>query len=550
MMLAMQWLTLSEKTPHTQTELLELLLENRGLDTPEKQQRFLTVVDPATISLEVVGFSVSAVNAAVQRLHSAIEKQEKVLIFGDYDVDGVTATAIAWEGLRTAGLIAKPFIPHRQRHGYGLSIKALDEILAEFQPDLVLTVDNGIVAHPALAHLAKLGIPVIVTDHHLPDDAVLPTVAMAHTTELCGAGVAWFLIRELLGGKGDGTANQWLDLVALATVADQMPVLGANRDLIKAGLKQLKLTQRPGLKALFDAAGLVATDATAENLSFGIIPRLNAMGRLADGIESLRLLCARSEAKAMELAQKLQETNVARQDMTQDLLKIAELQAEQQLEERIIVVLSPDFHEGVIGLLAGKLMERYSRPAIAIQVSENLAKASMRSVPGVNGIELLRQIKDSFWELGGHALAAGFGSDPAQVTQLQKELFALAKKNITAEQLVPVIRAECRLDSDWLKLETYTTVQKLEPFGQLNRKPIFQIDNVIVKQSAVIGKQQQHLRLTLQTAEGKTITALAWQKAARQSELNSQAEISVLAELSENVWRDKRELQLILKDWR
>jgi len=250
------------------------------------------------------------------------------------------------------------------------------------------------------------------------------------------------------------------------------------------------------------------------------------------------------------LAQLLQDTNSARQDLTQDLLKIAELQAEQQQNERIIVVVSPDFHEGVIGLLAGKLMERYSRPAIAIQVSENLAKASMRSVPGVNGIELLRKIKDSFWELGGHALAAGFGSDPTKVTQLQAELFALARENITAAQLLPVIRVECLLDSDWLKLETHATIQKLEPFGQQNRKPIFQINSIIVKQSSIIGKQQQHLRLTLQTAEGKTITALAWQKAARQSELNSHTKISVLAELSENVWRDRRDLQLIIKDWR
>lgn len=550
MMLLMQWQLLSEKTPQTQTELLALLLENRGLDTLEKQQRFLSAVNPATITLEEVGFSVPSVALAVERLRSAIAKQEKILIFGDYDVDGVTATAIAWEGLRTAGVIAKPFIPHRQKHGYGLSIKALEEILVEFQPDVILTVDNGIVAHPALAYLAERGIPVIVTDHHLPDDQKLPVLTTVHTTELCGAGVAWFLMRELHGGVGSTTANQWLDLAALATIADQMPVTGVNRDLIKAGLKQLKMAQRPGLKALFAAAGIDAVAATAENLSFSIIPRLNAMGRLADGIQSLRLLCARSEAKAFELAQLLQDTNSARQDLTQDLLKIAELQAEQQLTERIIVVHSPDFHEGVIGLLAGKLMELYSRPAIAIQVSENLAKASMRSVPGVNGIEFLRQIKDSFWELGGHALAAGFGSDPTKVTELQAELFALAREYISTEQLQPVLRAECLLDSDQLKLETYTTIQKLEPFGQQNRRPIFQINGITVKQFSLIGKQQQHLRLTLQTSTGKTITALAWQKAARQSELNSQTEISVLVELSENVWRDKRDLQLILKDWR
>lgn len=550
MMLLMQWRLHTESTPKTQTELLELLLNNRDLATPADQLRFLGATDPAKIALAEVGFSVSSVALAVERLRSAIEKQEKILIFGDYDVDGVTATAIAWEGLRAAGLTAKPFIPHRQKHGYGLSIKALEEILSSFQPDVILTVDNGIVAHPALNYLAERSIPVIVTDHHLPDDQTLPVLATVHTTALCGAGVAWFLMRELHGGVGSTTANQWLDLAALATIADQMPVRGVNRDLIKAGLKQLKTTQRPGLQALFAAAGLEATAATAENLSYSIIPRLNAMGRLSDGIESLRLLCARSTAKAFELAQLLQDTNSARQDLTQDLLKIAELQAEQQRDERIIVVFSPDFHEGVIGLLAGKLMERYSRPAIAIQVSENLAKASMRSVAGVNGIEFLRQIKDSFWELGGHALAAGFGSDPAKVTELQAELFALARKHITAEQLQPVLSAECLLPPELQTLESFATIQQLEPFGQQNRRPIFLIKDLTVKQSSIIGKQQQHLRLTVQTETGKTITALAWHQAARQTELTLQTQISVLAELSENVWRERRELQLILRDWR
>lgn len=545
----MQWQLLSEIVPKTQAELQELLLENRGLTTLVEQTAFLNPTDPAKITLEQVRLSPQSVAEAISRLQTAITNQERVLIFGDYDVDGVTATAIAWEGLKTAGLITKPFIPHRQKHGYGLSIKALDEILISFRPDLVLTVDNGIVAHPALKHLQKLGIPVIVTDHHQPDETTLPTLATVHTTELCGAGIAWFLVRELLGGINTSEANQWLDLVALATIADQMPVLGVNRDLIKAGLKRLKTTDRPGLQALFAAAGLEAVTATAENLSFSIIPRLNAMGRLGDGIESLRLICARSTSKAQELALKLQETNLARQDLTQDLLKLAELQAEQQQAEYIIVVFSTEFHEGVIGLLAGKLMERYSRPAIAIQISENLAKASMRSVPGVNGIELLRQLKESFWELGGHALAAGFSADPAKVSELQKQLFDLAKTVITPEQLKPVLRAECLLDTDWLTLETYATTQSLEPFGQRNHRPVFKINDLTVKQCSVIGKQQQHLRLTLQTATGKIITALAWQKANRQFELDTPKPIAVLAELSENVWRDKRELQLILKDW-
>jgi len=547
----MQWRILSTQIPQTQVELQKILLQNRGLKTKAQQTEFLHPQPPAELTLKSVGLSAEAVKKAVDRLQKAIQNQEKVLIFGDYDVDGITATAIAWEGLKAAGLVTRPFIPHRLKHGYGLSLKALDEILAEFQPDLILTVDNGIVAHPALERLQELKIPVIVTDHHQPDEVDLPTVATVHSSQLCGAGVAWFLVRELLIATTQVQADQWLDLVALATVADQMPLLGANRDLVTAGLAELRLTQRPGIKALLGAASLSADALTSENLSFGLIPRLNAMGRLKDGVESLRLLCTHSTSRATELAQRLQTTNAARQDLTQDLLKQAELQAQEQLDQRILVVYSTEFHEGVIGLLAGKLMEQYSRPVVAIQVSQNLAKASVRSVPGVNIIELLRELRESFWELGGHALAAGFACDPAQVTQIQQQLFDLGQQKISADQLIPTFTAECELPTHWLSLDFYDWLQQFEPFGQSNSRPIFQLKNLKLIKFSLMGKQQQHLRLTFELTEtGRIFEAVAWQKGSLTTSLVLGQQLSVLANLTQNVWRERKSLQLQIIDWK
>lgn len=539
----MRWQVLVPQVPANVTELTEWLLANRSVTD---QAAFLQPPSPLKLSLEQVKLDPVVMQTAVDRLQVAIKNQEKVLIFGDYDVDGISATAIAWEALKAAGLVAKPFIPHRLKHGYGLSIKALDELLAKERPDLVLTVDNGIVAHEALARLKQENIPVIVTDHHQPDDQSLPTLATVHTTVLCGAGVAWFLARELVGEK----ASQWLDLVAMATVADQMPLLGVNRALVVHGLPLLRQGTRPGLKALLATTNIEGKNLTAEQLSFSLIPRLNAMGRLADGVDSLRLLCIQSPQRAAELAQKLQETNVARQDLTHDLLEVAVAQAELQTDQKILVVASAEFHEGVIGLLAGKLLEKYTKPVVAIHLGETLAKASVRSLPGVNIIELLRQMKTAFWELGGHALAAGFACDPVKIDDIREQLIQLAAANVRPDQLEPVLTADCQLTGKWLTVDLLNALATFQPFGQANPKPSFHFENLTITEISVVGKAQQHLRLGLQFETGEKIIAMAWQKAQRAGELKLGQKIELIAMVEANVWRERTQVQLIVSDWK
>jgi single-stranded-DNA-specific exonuclease len=345
-------------------------------------------------------------------------------------------------------------------------------------------------------------------------------------------------------------ATQWLDLVAMATVADQMPLLGVNRALVVHGLPLLQQGIRPGLKALLATTNIEAKNLTAEQLSFSLIPRLNAMGRLADGVESLRLLCIQSPQRAAELAQKLQETNVARQDLTHDLLAVAMAQAEEQTDQKILVVASAEFHEGVIGLLAGKLLEKYTKPVVAIHIGATLAKASVRSLPGVNIIELLRQMKSAFWELGGHALAAGFACDPEKIAAVRAQLIQLAAVNVRPEQLEPVLTADCQLTGEWLSLDLLDTLAKFQPFGQANPKPSFHFTHVTIGEISVVGKSQQHLRLGLQFPMGEKIIAMAWQKAGRAPDLKLGQKIELVATVEANVWRERRQVQLIASDWK
>jgi len=546
----MQWHLKNQTQPKNSQELIECLLENRGI---LDKTAFLSPKNPKDFTLAEVGISSANLAVAKLRIQTAIKNQERVIIFGDYDVDGVSATAITWEALKEAGLITQPFIPHRIKHGYGLSIKALDEILGTYaeikpaKPDLILTVDNGIVAFEALDYLAKLKIDVIVTDHHQPEGLKkLPVLTTIHSPELCGAGVAWFLAKEIAPKSPD----QWLDLVTLATIADQMPLLNINRSLVVEGLKKFRTNlTRPGLKELVKLAAIDVHSLTAEQLSFSLIPRLNAMGRMADGADSLRLLCVRTQARAMELAAKLQATNLLRQELTFELTASALAQAEEQKSQKIIVVSSKDFHEGVIGLLAGKLLEKFRRPIIAIQISPNSAKASVRSMPGIDIIEFLRRSKAHFWELGGHKLAAGFVCDPKKVTEISQHLIESAEKFIQPNKFSEALEVDFDLPEKLVTLENLDQTLLLEPFGQANPKPTFVIRNLRVLDLALIGKSQQHLKLKLSLNNQTILAGLAWQKANWSEQIQLAKFYDFVIQLDQNLWREKRQLQLILIDW-
>jgi single-stranded-DNA-specific exonuclease len=553
----MKWQLLHSSIPADLEDLNRILLENRGLTKEADINEFFAPTSPLDISLAEVGIDEKHMRAALERIFRARDLKQDVVIFGDYDADGICSTAILWEALKKVGIIAQPFIPHREKHGYGISLRSLEALFAESEmrihkkPDLIITVDNGIVAHEAFAHLRDVGVDAILTDHHQPESiGVPPALAVIHTTKVCGSGVAWFLARSL--SREAAVAS--LDLTAIATIADQMPLLGINRSFVCYGLDALRETQRVGLQLLCAKANIDQHLITANSINFGIGPRINAMGRLKHGMDALRLICTKSMTRAESLVQELDQTNNNRQELTAAMLEDALTRASEWADERLIVVASPDYHEGVIGLIAGKLMETYSKPAIVISLGETVAKASARSINGVNIIELIRLVKDDLLEAGGHPMAAGFGLLSEKVPVVKKRLLLLAKERINITALEQNIDVECVLSPELISLETTDVILQFTPFGQRNREPVFGFRNMKVVNATRMGKEEKHLRLgvmldaTDASAHTQIFSAVGWGLGELESQLPPNATIHLAATIEINEWKGKQKIQLMVKD--
>ncbi|MCD8484136.1 DHH family phosphoesterase [Candidatus Woesebacteria bacterium] len=480
-------------SPFTTQEELRAGLLSR---IPENRRaQFFSPAPPGTLTAELHGLDEGALAAAKNRLQTAIEKQEKVLIFGDYDCDGVTATAVLWETLAESGLTARPFLPHRERHGYGLSVTALEEIFSEYQPDLVVTVDNGIVAHEAFAWLKEKGVDTILTDHHTSDGTVPPADIVVHSTQLAGVTVAWMLAHAL----NPESAATKLDYAVLGTLADQVPLYGANRSFALHGLAALRNTQRRSLLALAEAAGTRLSEATAETVHFLLAPRINAMGRLGDAMDALRALVSKQPERTHQLVKALQETNRSRQELTSDLYEEVISSLSGKHEQEHLVVVSGEFHEGIIGLLASKIVDTTHKPAIVISTLGETAKASVRSVPGVNIVEFLRDQAESvpYVALGGHAMAAGFSIPLDTLETTQRHLETAARATISPDLLVPSIEVIGALDWSLLRGETLLTLQEFAPFGAGNETPSFLLEDIEIRDYRPVGRDGSHWLLTL-----------------------------------------------------
>lgn len=545
----MYWKIKNTQQPNSLVDLQKMLLGNRHVTDSVS---FFSPPHPLDLTPEDVGIDPAQLAAAVARLELAKTTHEKVVVFGDYDVDGICSTAILWEGLRSFGILADPFIPDRLKHGYGLSEKSLAAVLEAGTPDLVISVDNGIVAHAPFQALQKLGIDAIITDHHQPEmneagEVVFPpAVAVIHTTQLCGATVAWFLAREL----SRTAAKKSLDLTAVATVADQMPLLAANRAFVWHGLVALQQTERVGIQLLCAKAKIEQQALTANSINYAIGPRINAMGRLKHGLDALRLLCTTNLERAETLVNELNDTNTTRQELTSEMIEDAVSQAETWKDQHIIIVSSPNYHEGVVGLIAGKLVEAYAKPAIVIAENETMGKASARSVAGVNIVELIRQVRDDLLEVGGHPLAAGFGVSLEKIAIVKDRLEKIALLQITQDMLLPSLEVELVLPAKFLTVETAASLDAFAPFGQLNREPVFGLENLQIAAVQKIGQEGKHLKLMLQIAQHpeQQFTALAWNKAAWADEFLPGQLVKVAATLEINEWRHRQSLQLMIKD--
>jgi single-stranded-DNA-specific exonuclease len=541
----MQWQLLSSEVPQNIDDVRSILLKNRSI---VDEDEFFAPTHPKDFTVAAVGINVEQMKKAVERIKTAHAQEQHVVIFGDYDADGICATAILWRALRAYGLVAEPFIPRRDTHGYGISKKALDEIVAKKKPDLIISVDNGIVAHEALAYAQEIGIDVIVTDHHQPEkvgnDFVFPpAVAVVHTTKLCGSTVSWMLAREF----SVDSALEDLDLAAIATIADQVVLKDFNRSFAMHGLKVLCSSRKTGIKALAELASVDLSQVNCRTVGYTLAPRINAMGRLAHGMDALRLLCTKSWETARKLARLLDTTNTDRQEMTMDQYDIAVQQVKLQMEESVLVVHSDQFHEGVIGLIAGRLVEQFGKPAIVLSVNEATAKGSARSIPSINIVELLRLVREDLLEVGGHPMAAGLGVVKDKIEVIKTKLFTLAKETVTAEMLVPKIQIDMELPNSMLNIQTAESLAAFDPFGSGNPEPLFAVNDMLITGVQTIGKEGKHLKLQLE-ADGQKLEALAWGKGdTAQSYSNGQV-VSAAIMLSVNEWKNKKRLQVVARD--
>ena len=444
---------------------------------------------------------------ACARILEAIDKEQTIVVYGDYDVDGVTATALLYQHLKGMGASVKCMLPSREGDGYGLSKNAIQSI-HDKGCQLIVTVDNGISALEEAEFAASLGVDLIVTDHHLPHDALPKAVAVVDPRRaddhspfkgLCGAGVAFKLCAALDGCPPEEMLDYCGDLAAVGTVADVMPLTGENRTLVKAGLKLLQQTDRPGISALLEEVGLEGKPITAENVSYAIAPRINAAGRMDNAVTALQLVLCEDEERAAELAHKLNEINVARQETEQEIVKAAQEQLDAEpaiLEDRVILIWGRDWHPGVIGIVASRLVEKTGRPVIVVSVDEHgEGKGSGRSVQGFNLHECIASCEDILLRFGGHAMAAGLSVREENLPELRRRLNEWAAREC-AVLFTPPLECDLSIHLDRITVESVRRLEQLAPYGAENPTPVFVLEKAVIDGIFSVS-EGKHCRLRL-----------------------------------------------------
>jgi single-stranded-DNA-specific exonuclease len=482
--------------------LLAQILYNRGLNDPTKLDLFLTgdsrlVCDP---------FLLPDMQKATSRLYRALLSGEKIAVYGDFDVDGVTSTAMMVQGLSALGGIVLPYIPHRITEGHGLRISAINELHRQ-GVNLIVTVDCGITDVEEARHASKLGITLIITDHHEPPAILPPAFAIVNPKlegskypfiELAGVGVAYKVVQALMSSLGkEEHMEAQMDLVALGTVADMVPLVGENRYLVKQGIKALNTNNRLGIREILSKANQAVGNLDAESITWCLSPWLNASGRLEHAIASYNCLTTTVPSEARDLANLLGQQNIERQRLTAKAIAEAHEQIATQGLAPLIMLCNRNFPLGIAGPVAGKLAEEYYRPVIIVNIDDKSASGSCRSIPEFNIINALNQCSSLLGRFGGHAQAAGFTLPAKSVNLLQKTLIDLAALQLKDIDLRPRINIDAEVLLSDLSLETYQSLQRLSPFGKGNPVPTFVCREVQVQGCRTMGADAQHLRLRL-----------------------------------------------------
>jgi single-stranded-DNA-specific exonuclease len=502
---------------------LRQILFSRGCMNAQQAQCFLASQAPSMTD----PFSIKDMDIAIDRLLVALKQEELIAVYGDYDVDGVTATVLLVEALRVSGARVKEYIPHRYDEGYGLNNDAL-EALYNQGVRLVVTVDCGARSVGEAEFARSLGLDMIISDHHQPGLVLPPAIALINPRQpgdtypdkdLTGVGLAYKIAQALLSRQPAAgvQVEDWLDLVALGTVADLAPLKGENRAMVSAGLEQIHAQKRQGIHSLCGSAGLNDTRATAGDIGFILGPRLNAAGRMDSAMAAFELLETSDPMEAGKLAQALEVSNYERQTTTRAIqAKAAEIALAGSPDAHLIFAADPEFKEGIVGLAAARLVETYYRPAIVAHQGETETRASCRSIPDFHITEALDQCADLLVRYGGHKAAAGFTVKNENLPELVDRLHAIANEKLGGKDLQPVLRIENELHlaqqtGEDLK-QILFDIAKLQPTGIENPEPLFCSRNLVVKRAQAVGKDQSHLRLTVADNRGVLYNGIAFRQ--------------------------------------
>ena len=501
--------------------LFEQILTARGLVTRAARQAFL---QPDYMAVKHDPFLLPDMKKAVARLKQAREQGEKIVIYGDYDIDGLSATALLLDAFGKFGFEdVDAFIPNRFVEGYGMTMGAVDKV-RDMGADLIVTVDTGSLCHAEIAYATSLGIDTVVTDHHNVAETPPPSIAAVnpkfsgHTypfRDLCGAGVAFKLVQALqteLDGLPDGYEKWLLDLVALGTVCDIVTLADENRANVYWGLEVLKKQQRPGLKALMAVAGIEPEQVNARHLGFGLGPRMNAAGRLETAQHALDMLVASDGLAALEASEKLEELNVKRRGIQDAIFEEACEQAEELADDRVLVVSSGGWNHGVIGIVASKLVEKYKKPVFIIGERGEEATGSARSFGDFSAADAVRAADDIIIKGGGHGAAAGVTLATEKIGDFRRRVNEFYDSlQLTNQERYLLPRADVEID-DFSEIdeELVENMAKMEPFGNGNPEPVLKIARASVLSMRRMGTDGQHVKLALRDKDGKVLQMLAF----------------------------------------
>jgi single-stranded-DNA-specific exonuclease len=540
------------------TPLVVQILYNRGITDPEEMAAFLQGDQPApTADL----FRMAGMNRTVDRIRRAIKTAEPIAIYGDYDVDGVTATALLVQTLAAFGANVRPYIPHRAEEGYGLNPEALQH-LKDDGVRLVITVDCGVRSLSEVAFAKAIGLDLIVSDHHMPTEDLPDAYALINPKqpdcpypfkELAGVGLAFKIAQALLlvNSRADDTRvdlseDDLLDLVALGTVADLAPLLGENRLLVARGLYWLRRTRRPGLRALLSVSGSKTIDTST--IGFALGPRLNAAGRLDHALNAYDLLMTQDPAASERIALELDSRNRERQVLTRDLFeKAREIVMAHPDGSALLFAADPSFNSGVVGLVASRLTEEFYRPSVVIEQGPQESRGSCRSIPEFHITQALDECRELFVRHGGHAAAAGFTIETARLDLLERRLSAIAERELGGQELLPTLSIDAVLHLHKLKPELFHALRQLEPHGYANPTPVFVSRGVSIVELRTVGLDGAHLKMKV--GDGGTIfDAIGFKFGTMAERLTRGDKLDIAYTFEENEWNGERKYQLNIKD--